>query len=104
MHMPAESTIPVPETQAITRGYPFEFCDRILAQTPDSVEALKTISIDEWCLTGPAPLPLWAVLEIMSQAAGVLKPLPVARDARTILTRIRRARYRRPVWPGDRLR
>ena len=67
MHIPAESSGPAPETQAVTRSYPFEFCDRILAQTPDSMEALKTITSDEWCLAGTAPLPLWAVVEIMSQ-------------------------------------
>lgn len=97
---------PVPGPAEVSQTYPFLFFDRVLTQTPNSLELLKNISTDEWSSPLQGPMPGWAVLEVMAQAAGRLgQALEAGTPYRfCVLSRIKRARFRRAVHPGDQLR
>jgi 3-hydroxymyristoyl/3-hydroxydecanoyl-(acyl carrier protein) dehydratase len=97
---------PDPASPPVAQTYPLVFFDRVLEQTPDSLELLKNASADEWSSPAGEPLPGWVVLEVMAQAAGRLgQTLEPGTDYRfRLLSRIKRARFRRRVLTGDQLR
>jgi 3-hydroxyacyl-[acyl-carrier-protein] dehydratase len=91
--------------------YPFLLVDRVLEIEPEKrIVALKNVTANEEIFQGHFPgrpvMPGVLVLEGMAQAGGILllhnRP---DRDGKLLLfTGIERARFRRPVVPGDRLR
>ena len=101
-----EPLITSADLQPVIPGYPFLFYDKVLAQTPDSLEMLKNISVNEWQAQTGAPLPAWVILEIMAQTAGALGRAlePGTPYRHRLMARIRRARFRRPVACGDQLK
>lgn len=91
--------------------YPFQFVDRVL-EFEDGVRilALKNVSLNEPFFRGHFPdlpvMPGVLICEALAQAGGLLVyrsggGLP--EDTVVALTGIERARFRRPVLPGDQL-
>ncbi|MHB8347104.1 MAG: 3-hydroxyacyl-ACP dehydratase FabZ [Acidiferrobacterales bacterium] len=93
--------------------YPFLLIDRVLEYTPDqSLVAIKNVTINEPFFQGHFPnrpvMPGVLVVEAMAQACGVLsfrteEMLPTQNSV-YLFVGIDRARFKRPVEPGDQLR
>ncbi len=90
-------------TANVEQQYPFLFYDCILTQTATHLTARKCISQDEWAHTRTTRYPFWCLLESMAQTAGVLVQQLQASTMfpNRVLSRIRRARYYRPLEVGD---
>ena len=90
--------------------YPILMVDRVLELDDKIVIAEKLISVNEPVLMGHFPdrpvFPGVLILEALAQAAGVwaMSSLPQFRDKQPALVGIDKARFRRPVVPGDTLR
>lgn len=91
--------------RALPLGYPYLFLDRVLSRTPEEVVAQKCVTINEPYFQGhfrppfPSVMPGTMILEGMAQAAGLL----LEEGVLAVLAEVERARFRRPVVPGDRL-
>ena len=91
--------------------YPFLLIDRILALEPGkSVVALKNVTVNEPYFQGHFPgvpvMPGVLILEAMGQAGGMLAyvSLPEKLKGRLVyFAGIDKARFRKPVVPGDQL-
>jgi len=92
--------------------YPFLLVDRVLECTPgESLVALKNVSYNENFFPGHFPnqpvMPAVLILEAMAQATGILvmrtlDSLPTERSVYYFVG-VDKARFRRPVEPGDQL-
>jgi 3-hydroxyacyl-[acyl-carrier-protein] dehydratase len=92
--------------------YPFLLVDRVIECVPGQrIEAIKNVTVNEPFFSGHFPgrptMPGVMILESLAQAAGILafKTAGVVPDehSRFFFVGIDRARFRRPVVPGDRL-
>jgi len=90
--------------------YPMLLVDRVLElEKRERIVALKNVSINEPFFQGHFPglpvMPGVLLVEGLAQAAGVLTMhgWPERYDKPSFLTSIARARFRRPVVPGDQL-
>jgi 3-hydroxyacyl-[acyl-carrier-protein] dehydratase len=91
--------------------YPFLLIDRILESTPKKrIVAVKNVTINEPFFQGHFPdyaiMPGVLMVEAIAQAGGILL-LPEVPEHETkllVFSGIDRARFRRPVVPGDQLR
>ena len=99
--------------EALTHRYPFLLIDRILEyQESRSIVALKNVSIDEPYFQGHFPdnpiMPGVLILESMAQATGMLAYYSNKARGKEgsvyYLVGIDKARFKRPVVPGDQLR
>ncbi len=93
--------------------YPFLMIDRILALVPGkTIMAIKNITANEPQFSGHFPqepiMPGVLMIEAMAQAAGILvfqnDDIQVAGGSAYYLTGVDKARFKRPVIPGDQLR
>lgn len=91
--------------------YPFLLIDRIVEFEPrQRIVALKNVTINEPFFQGHFPgypiMPGVLVVEAMAQAGGILIMCETPdRDQKLVVfTGIERAKFRRPVTPGDQLR
>lgn len=91
--------------------YPFLLVDRITELEPDKrVVGLKNVTINEQFFQGHFPgmpvMPGVLIIECMAQVAGVMiyKDVQEPKDKLIYFTGIEKARFRRPVVPGDQLR
>jgi 3-hydroxyacyl-[acyl-carrier-protein] dehydratase len=91
--------------------YPFLLIDRVLEIIPTKrIVAVKNVTINEPFFAGHFPgapvMPGVLLVETMAQAGAVLLLAEVeGRDSKLVLfTGIERAKFRRPVVPGDQLR
>ena len=91
--------------------YPFLLVDRIIELEPDKrIVGLKNVTVNEPFFQGHFPnlpiMPGVLIVEAIAQAGGALLLTEVEdRDHKLmVFTGIERARFRRPVVPGDQLR
>ena len=91
--------------------YPFLLIDRIVEFEPTKrLVAIKNVTINEPFFQGHFPgypiMPGVLVVEAMAQAGGVIMTheLPDRHEKLVVFTGIERAKFRRPVAPGDQLR
>jgi beta-hydroxyacyl-ACP dehydratase FabZ len=95
----------------IPHRYPFLLIDRILEMDLGKrIVAVKNVTINEPHFVGHFPgypvMPGVLILESMAQAGGVLvkKTLSVPDDKLMFFMGIDKAKFRKPVFPGDQLR
>ncbi len=91
--------------------YPFLLIDRVVEiARKKRIVAIKSVTINEPFFTGHFPeypiMPGVLVVEAMAQAGGVLllPEIPDRHKKLMVFTGIERAKFRRPVVPGDQLR
>jgi 3-hydroxyacyl-[acyl-carrier-protein] dehydratase len=91
--------------------YPFLLIDRVVEFEPAKrLVAIKNVTINEPFFQGHFPgypiMPGVLVVEAMAQAGGMIMMAEIAdRDKKLVVfTGIERAKFRRPVTPGDQLR
>jgi 3-hydroxyacyl-[acyl-carrier-protein] dehydratase len=91
--------------------YPFLLIDRIVEMVRrERIVALKNVTINEPYFQGHFPefpiMPGVLVIEAMAQAGGLLllTELPDYKDKLLLFTGVERAKFRKPVVPGDQLR
>ncbi|HEY6351280.1 MAG TPA: 3-hydroxyacyl-ACP dehydratase FabZ [Candidatus Angelobacter sp.] len=109
---PASGAMDINQIQAILpHRFPFLLLDRILEiERKKKIVARKNVTINEPFFAGHFPgapiMPGVLVVEAMAQAGAVLLLTEIEdRDQKLIFfTGIERARFRRPVVPGDQLR
>ena len=108
----AGTSLDINEIQRILpHRYPFLLIDRVIDLTPrERIVALKNVTINEPFFQGHFPnLPIMSgvlIVEAIAQAGGALLLTEVEdRDQKLmVFTGIERARFRRPVVPGDQVR
>jgi 3-hydroxyacyl-[acyl-carrier-protein] dehydratase len=91
--------------------YPFLLIDRVLElRRKESIVAIKNVTINEPFFNGHFPglpiMPGVLIIEAIAQAGGALLLTEVEdrNDKVMVFTGIERAKFRRPVSPGDQLR
>jgi 3-hydroxyacyl-[acyl-carrier-protein] dehydratase len=91
--------------------YPFLLIDRVVEFEPAKrLVAIKNVTINEPFFQGHFPgypiMPGVLVVEAMAQAGGIIMmaELPDREKKLVVFTGIERAKFRRPVTPGDQLR
>ena len=98
--------------KSLPHRYPFLMVDRVLELRPgESIRALKNVTYNEPFFPGHFPgrpvMPGVMIIEALAQAAGILcfVTINVIPDHRTrfYFVGIDKARFRRPVVPGDQL-
>ena len=98
--------------ERLPHRYPFLLVDRVLElEAGKSIRALKNVTINEPFFSGHFPqrplMPGVLIIEALAQAAGILAFVTggVIPDANTkfYFVGIDKARFRRPVAPGDQL-
>jgi 3-hydroxyacyl-[acyl-carrier-protein] dehydratase len=98
-------------TQLLPHRFPFLLIDRVLEMTrKERIVAIKNVTVNEPFFAGHFPgtpvMPGVLIVEAMAQAGGVLLLTEIEdRNSKLVLfTGIERAKFRRPVVPGDQLR
>lgn len=97
--------------QLLPHRYPFLLVDRVLTYVPNtSITAIKNVTINEPFFQGHFPgapvMPGMLILEALAQAGGVLMAQSLEEplgDKLFMFTGVEKARFRRPVVPGDQL-
>jgi beta-hydroxyacyl-ACP dehydratase FabZ len=107
--------VDIREIQAfLPHRYPFLLVDRVVELTDDKIVALKNVTANEPHFQGHFPghpiMPGVLIIEALAQAGGILA-LSVIKKGGTDITKkliffmgIDKAKFRRPVVPGDQLR
>jgi 3-hydroxyacyl-[acyl-carrier-protein] dehydratase len=109
---PAKTTLDINDIQRLLpHRFPFLLIDRIVdLDRKKRIVAIKNVTINEPFFAGHFPgvpvMPGVLIVEAMAQAGGVLLFTEVEdRENKLVLfTGIERAKFRRPVVPGDQLR
>jgi 3-hydroxyacyl-[acyl-carrier-protein] dehydratase len=96
--------------QILPHRYPMLLVDRVLEIVPGkSIRALKNVTMNEEVFQGHFPgspvMPGVMILEALAQAGGLLMlhDIPDREGKLIYFTGVDRARFRRPVVPGDQL-
>ena len=93
--------------------YPFLLVDRVIScERGKSIVAIKNVTINEPYFQGHFPgnpvMPGVMIVESLAQAAGILSFLSIKHDPNRnllyYLVGVDRARFKKPVVPGDQLR
>ena len=110
--VPAKTTLDIGDIQRILpHRYPFLLIDKVIDLTrKQRIVAIKNVTANEPFFTGHFPglpiMPGVLIVEAIAQAGGALLLTEVEdrSDKLMVFTGIERARFRRPVVPGDQLR
>jgi len=94
--------------ESLPHRYPFLLVDRIVEVDGKNITGLKNVTFNEPFFQGHFPsepvMPGVLILEAMGQVAAMMIVLePELRDMITYLTGVDKAKFRRPVRPGDQL-
>ncbi len=108
----AGTSLDITQIQAILpHRYPFLLIDRVLEiERMKKIVALKNVTANEPFFQGHFPnfpiMPGVLIVEAMAQAGGtlLLTEIEDRHDKLMVFTGIEKARFRRPVVPGDQLR
>jgi 3-hydroxyacyl-[acyl-carrier-protein] dehydratase len=97
--------------ELLPHRYPFLLIDRIVEFEPTKrIVAIKNVTINEPFFQGHFPgypiMPGVLVVEAMAQAGGIIMmaEMPDRHEKLVVFTGIEKAKFRRPVTPGDQLR
>src|SRR5207248_867122 len=97
--------------RVLPHRYPFLLIDRVVEITPrERIVALKNVTANEPFFVGHFPgfpiMPGVLIVEAIAQAGGalLLKDIGDREEKLMVFTGIERARFRKPVLPGDQLR
>jgi 3-hydroxyacyl-[acyl-carrier-protein] dehydratase len=112
MNEAVKATLDIVEIQKILpHRYPFLLIDRVIEiQRKERIVALKNVTVNEPFFAGHFPgfpiMPGVLMVEAMAQAGGalLLTEIPDREHKLMVFTGIERARFRRPVTPGDQLK
>lgn len=107
-----KSSLSITEIQAILpHRYPFLLIDRVIEiERKKRIVALKNVTANEPFFQGHFPgfpiMPGVLIVEAMAQAGGtlLLTEVPDREHKLMVFTGIERAKFRKPVTPGDQLR
>ncbi len=107
-----KTSLTIEEIQRILpHRYPFLLIDRVVELTrKQRIVAIKNVTINEPFFQGHFPgipiMPGVLIIEAIAQAGGalLLTEVPDREQRLMVFTGIERARFRRPVVPGDQLR
>ena len=105
-------TLDIGEIMAILpHRYPFLLIDRVTEMIPKTrIVALKNVTVNEPFFGGHFPgnpiMPAVLMVEAIAQAGGalLLTEIPDREDKLMVFASIERAKFRKPVVPGDQLR
>ena len=108
----APTTLDINQIMAILpHRYPFLLIDRVIEiQRKQRIVAIKNVTVNEPFFQGHFPgfpiMPGVLMVEAMAQTGGalLLTEVPDRQNKLMVFTGIERARFRRPVTPGDQLR
>jgi len=117
-HPAAETSVPVKKTldineilKILPHRYPFLLIDRVIdLERRQKIVAIKNVTINEPFFQGHFPnlpiMPGVLIVEAIAQAGGalLLTEIEDRDDKLMVFTGIERARFRRPVLPGDQMR
>lgn len=90
--------------------YPMLLVDRIIEMEKERIVGVKNVTVNEPFFVGHFPeypvMPGVLIIEAMAQTAGVLVlgQIPDRENKLVFLVSVERAKFRRPVVPGDQLR
>src|SRR3954464_3227697 len=109
---PAKTTLDILDIfKILPHRYPFLLIDRVVEiERKQRIVAIKNVTINEPFFAGHFPnmpiMPGVLIVEAIAQAGGALLLTEVEDrdDKLMVFTGIERARFRRPVMPGDQLR
>jgi 3-hydroxyacyl-[acyl-carrier-protein] dehydratase len=109
---PAKTTLDINDIlRILPHRFPFLMIDRVIEITrKERIVAIKNVTINEPFFAGHFPnlpiMPGVLIVEAIAQAGGALLLTEVEdrADKLMVFTGIERARFRRPVVPGDQLR
>jgi 3-hydroxyacyl-[acyl-carrier-protein] dehydratase len=109
---PPATILDINQIQSILpHRYPFLLLDRVIEVVPKQrIVAIKNVTINEPFFQGHFPgyplMPGVLMVEAMAQAGGVLllTEVPDRAGKLIVFTGIERAKFRKPVTPGDQLR
>jgi len=109
---PTKTTLDITDIMRILpHRFPFLLIDRVVDLTrKERIVAIKNVTINEPFFAGHFPempiMPGVLILEAIAQAGGalLLTEIPNRADKLMVFTGVERARFRRPVFPGDQLR
>ncbi len=96
--------------QLLPHRYPMLLVDRILEMDREHIIGIKNVTVNEPFFGGHFPefpvMPGVLIIEAMAQTAGVLilGQIPDREKKLVFLASVERAKFRRPVVPGDQLR
>src|ERR671917_1316198 len=96
--------------RVLPHRYPFLLVDKVLEYRPGEMIAVKNVTFNEPFFQGHFPgrpiMPGVLILEAMAQVGGVLafKSVPPSGSPVVYLTGVDKAKFRKPVVPGDQLR
>src|SRR4051795_6505746 len=107
-----KKTLDITEIQAILpHRYPFLLIDRVIEmERKKRIVAIKNVTVNEPFFVGHFPglpiMPGVLIVEAIAQAGGalLLTEIQDRSDKVMVFTGIERAKFRRPVSPGDQLR